>query len=1338
MIDVGTLRSTFQIYDQVTPVLQKMDEQMEESEKHTDSLGNKVSSGLAAAFEALVARLEDAGAHFRHLGEAMVGAAVAAPIMGSAFATTATELNQVTSNAAALIDNMEGGKDALLATSAEMKAGIRAIAIETGKSTTDIGTGLYEVISALGYTKDSMKQLELAAKAGIAGGASTIDAFKLLVNVTMAYGDTSAEAFQKVADLSFQAVNMGRTTYPELSASMGTVLPIAREMGVSLKELFAIITATAGTTGDTAKVMTELASALAGLETPGDDLLKIFKQMGVESGKEAIAEYGFAGALQQVAHYAGLNEEAIIKLLGRKEAWIITSALAGAQAQNLTTQMGNMNVAVGSLERTFERQKEGVNSVGFSWSVLQVHLKNVAEKIGDLLLPVYGKLIAVMEWGVGVADRVVTALGQIPKVVAFVAMGIVSASVAMGVLSWSFGSAITLITMLIAFLVKLGVSTLLIGGLRFALTSLGTAIGGIVGDSLIAAAAAKTWSLALAGLQTAFTAFMGSTLGWATIAGVMFYAVSSIVVKLKEVGDQSRGTDDRIQQAARNIGIFSGAWTLLGDAMNWFTREPAAQTKKAVEAVGSVVDGVGAQIGVWFQNVGGGATKAAGTAVSYVSDMFYILGRRMYGANEEEEKLAKTQKDHIKVLNGLHTAIKDALDAQRDIPKYTDASIRSAIGETESLSLQKKATEVLGKPVKDLQTAMRVLAISTGMAADQQERQADLVEKITGKKKFEALAKALTDIAHKEDEASWDKWEKGLDETDKSIIEFAKHLDDTAWDKWEDGLKKDSEALNELAAAADKVDLERFKKAVETLGPTDAELHKQMDALRTVVSELGGAFFLSDQQLTNYIKALQDLKTKTPLTTTEARELADALAIQANKAGVIKGAVDDMGGAWQKFKNMNIKDLLEGVAYALDALTGGASDVSAAVQNIGHAFEQVQKAVDDANLDGVVTDEEQATINAQKFHAAMVGIAEVGKILSKSTTPAIAKLGDAMQTAAGFAMIGKSLFGAWGAAIGGALGFLTGFFMHNQKVIMQINDERDAFIEAHGGWLALQKSIKKATDEDLLKKLFDAKTPEAYKKAIDDINDALNNLDEANQALDDAMERYGITIDQLGPKFAQQKLDQQAAQLIKDWDILIAAGVDMNTLVEKMGPDINKLVDTYAKAGVDIPSSLKPIIDELWKQGKLVHEDGTAYTEAEYKALTYGKTLTEAMEEAVKAIEKLVAALLHIPNVDTTVTVHHKDQYDGGGDGDGDGNGHGKKSESYASGSMGFKDFGRGTQVRLHGVERVQTAAQARNELAGSDATTQEIRGLRRDLADLPEILRRSFRDAMAMSGGRR
>jgi TP901 family phage tail tape measure protein len=368
VISIGTLFGLLTLKDEFSTTLQRATQQF---------------SGAATTFDALSTK-------FSKAGSALIPLSVGVGAVGVGALKMATDLNESLANVSALLTDFSGAK--LNAVVGEMKGKVQTMAVDFGKSTGDISGGLYEVISSLGYTNDTFGQLEISAKAGAAGLATTQEAFNFLSSTTKAYGDTSEAAFKKAADLGFQAVNFGQTTFPELAASIGSVAPIAKVAGVSMEEMFAVIATATGVTGNTSEVMTQMASAINALLNPSEELKVLFKDLGVVSGEALIAEYGFVGALQQVAAHAQKTGVPMTELLGRKEAFILTASLAGAQAGKFAESLGQMGQAAGAngkvIDDAFKKQTEGVNEAGFAWKQFKSDTQVALQQMGDVLLPI--------------------------------------------------------------------------------------------------------------------------------------------------------------------------------------------------------------------------------------------------------------------------------------------------------------------------------------------------------------------------------------------------------------------------------------------------------------------------------------------------------------------------------------------------------------------------------------------------------------------------------------------------------------------------------------------------------------------------------------------------------------------------------------------------------------------------------------------------------------------------------------------------------------------------------------------------------------------------------------
>ena len=323
---------------------------------------------------------------FRKVG---IGMAVAGGAITAALGLTiksAMSFNKEMANIATLIP---GATERVI----ELKGAIRGMAVEVGKSTADLAQGAYQVISAFGDTADTVAVLEIAAKAATAGVADTTSAINLLSAVTKGYGDTSKEAVQKASDLAFMTVKLGQTNFPQLEASIGRVIPLTAELGVSEEELFAVMATGTGVTGKAAEVSTQLRGVMQSLMSPTADMTKLFEDMGFKSGKAMLADLGLAGSLELIKTKADESNTPLQKYISSIEGQTIALALTGTQADTYAEKLKAMMDVTGQTDIAFREQTEGINKAGFAFEQAKIRIGVLGQEIGDRLLPMITPLI---------------------------------------------------------------------------------------------------------------------------------------------------------------------------------------------------------------------------------------------------------------------------------------------------------------------------------------------------------------------------------------------------------------------------------------------------------------------------------------------------------------------------------------------------------------------------------------------------------------------------------------------------------------------------------------------------------------------------------------------------------------------------------------------------------------------------------------------------------------------------------------------------------------------------------------------------------------------------------
>lgn len=346
-------------------------------------IGGKVDGSLKTACSTADKNLAALGKTAKTAGKiaagAMVAAATAVATLGTAAVKSAAEYEAQLANVSTLLTGTEAE---VAARTAEIGDQVLEISNRTGVATADLTDGMYQVVSAFGDSADAAAILETAAKSAAAGNATTTDSINLLSAVTKGYGDTSAEAVQQAADLAFATVRLGQTSFPELAAGMGKVIPLASTLGLEQEQLWGAMATLTGVTGSTAEVVTQMKATMQAFLSPSKNMQAALKNMGYESGQALLESKGLQGSLDALKDAVGGNELAFAGLFSSVEAQTAVLAMAGNQAENLTSKTAEMYEATGAANTAFERQ---TNTLKYDIKMIKNLGANFLTKIGSYM-----------------------------------------------------------------------------------------------------------------------------------------------------------------------------------------------------------------------------------------------------------------------------------------------------------------------------------------------------------------------------------------------------------------------------------------------------------------------------------------------------------------------------------------------------------------------------------------------------------------------------------------------------------------------------------------------------------------------------------------------------------------------------------------------------------------------------------------------------------------------------------------------------------------------------------------------------------------------------------------
>lgn len=341
---------------------------------------------------------------------AMVG--VTAAVVGVA-ATCGKQAADVEKAMAQTRTLLTGTADKTQARTAKLTQDVMNISRVTGRVSTEIAAGSYQVISAFQDTADTASILETATKAAIAGQAETVDTVNALAAVTKAYEDTSARAVTHVSDLSFETIRLGQTTMPELANGIQKASGSAAALHVSQEELYAGFATLTGVIGNTDTVGTALNTLYTKMLKPSKALSKAVESLGYKSAYAMVQQEGLGGTIKKLGQYAGGDATKFAALFSMRD---LKAAQGILNTMDVYEQkLSELQDADGATDRAF---MTSINNWNDMFGIASNKVSVFAQQVGMKLLP-YAKdfLSDAMPKIDGLMDTVLAGIDKImPKI----------------------------------------------------------------------------------------------------------------------------------------------------------------------------------------------------------------------------------------------------------------------------------------------------------------------------------------------------------------------------------------------------------------------------------------------------------------------------------------------------------------------------------------------------------------------------------------------------------------------------------------------------------------------------------------------------------------------------------------------------------------------------------------------------------------------------------------------------------------------------------------------------------------------------------------------------------
>jgi hypothetical protein len=235
--------------------------------------------------------------------------------------------------------------------------------------TKELTDGLYQAASAGIAAADSIEFMDTAtraAKAGLSTISVSVDGLTTVLNAFHLETDQANE----VADIMFETVRLGKTTFDELASNLAQVAPLAASTGVEFDQVAAAVASLTKQGVPTAQAITQIRAALLSAnEILGDGWAQ---SMSLQD------------AFGEIAKQADGSQVKLREMIGRVEGMNAVLGLTGDNAKTAAQDLLAISNASGAMGTAFATQSD---SLQFKSDKLKASIEVLSTSIGTALIP---------------------------------------------------------------------------------------------------------------------------------------------------------------------------------------------------------------------------------------------------------------------------------------------------------------------------------------------------------------------------------------------------------------------------------------------------------------------------------------------------------------------------------------------------------------------------------------------------------------------------------------------------------------------------------------------------------------------------------------------------------------------------------------------------------------------------------------------------------------------------------------------------------------------------------------------------------------------------------------
>jgi TP901 family phage tail tape measure protein len=273
-----------------------------------------------------------------------------------------------------------------------LSEGIKQTAIETGRSTDELASAMYELTNDFkdASAPELMARLQSGMKLAKVSFTDTASSVDYLSRITSTYGKTSIEDMNRAAALTYSTMKKADVTLAEFASTMNTMAPDAKNLGVSMDEVFGIFATFADgkdqfnkLSGGLTLMMRTMASAGQGTS----ELDQVIQNLNATSGKQLMGKYGFAGALEEIRKKSGEMGFEFDNIIAGNRGLFTALKMDAKGMKELKDNIKGIPSDLDKINKATKAYDE-VNKSGKAWKEFKETLSVTGIELGEITLPI--------------------------------------------------------------------------------------------------------------------------------------------------------------------------------------------------------------------------------------------------------------------------------------------------------------------------------------------------------------------------------------------------------------------------------------------------------------------------------------------------------------------------------------------------------------------------------------------------------------------------------------------------------------------------------------------------------------------------------------------------------------------------------------------------------------------------------------------------------------------------------------------------------------------------------------------------------------------------------------